>query len=165
MTYTPTCHLLAMDPGVADDWTLGAAQLAWLERTLAAATSRWRFLFIHHTVGGAAGNSADTAYGRGGGQAAYVGEQAAIHQMMRRYGVQVFFYGHDHVFTDIVVDDIHYTLPGSAGAPWKFDNSETGYEHYWPDSGHAKVQIWPDRMQVDFVALGGQILTSYSIPP
>jgi len=33
--------------------------------------------------------------------------------------VQIFFYAHDHVFTDMVVDGIHYTLPGSAGAPWK----------------------------------------------
>jgi Calcineurin-like phosphoesterase len=70
MTYTPTCHLLGNGPGLADDWTLGAAQLAWLDRTLAQASSKWRFLFIHHTVGGAAGNEDDTAYGRGGGQAA-----------------------------------------------------------------------------------------------
>jgi hypothetical protein len=25
------------------------------------------------------------------------------------------FYAHDHVFTDMVVDNIHDTLPGSAG--------------------------------------------------
>ena len=139
MTYTPTCHLLGSGSGVADDWTLGATQLAWLDQTLAQATSKWRFLFIHHTVGGAAGDPDDTAYGRGGGQAAHVGEQATIHAMMLQYGVQVFFYAHDHVFTDMVVDGIHYLLPGSAGAPWKFDSSETGYAHYWPDSGYARV--------------------------
>ncbi len=27
MTYTPTCHLLGSGPGLADDWTLGPAQL------------------------------------------------------------------------------------------------------------------------------------------
>ena len=163
MTYTPTCHLLGGNPGVPDDWTLGATQLAWLDRTLADATSKWRFLFIHHTVGGAAGTTDDSAYGRGGGQAAHVGEQATIHDMMRRYGVQIFFYGHDHVFTDIVVDGIHYTLPGSAGAPWKFTQFETGYSQYWPDSGYGRVAVSPNRVQVDFVAMGGQVLTSYSI--
>jgi hypothetical protein len=164
MTYTPTCHLLGLDPGAPDDWTLGAEQLAWLEDTLAHATSRWRFTFIHHTVGGNAGNDFDTAYGRGGGRAAYVGEQATVHDMLLRYGVQIFFYAHDHVFTDMVVDGIHYTLPGSAGAPWKFDSSETGYTSYWPDSGYGRVSVSADRVRVDFVAMGGNVLASYSLP-
>ena len=163
MTYTPTQHLLGMDPGLPDDWTLGPDQRAWLDRTLATATSKWRFLFIHHTVGGAAGNDIDSAYGRGGGQAARVGEQSAIHDMMLKYGVQIFFYGHDHVFTDMAVDGIHYTLPGSAGAPWKFDTSVTGYANYWPDSGYARVKVSQDRVQVDFIAVGGKVLMGYTL--
>lgn len=163
MTYTPTCHLLGTFPGLPDDWTLGDDQLAWLERTLAAATARWRFLFIHHTVGGAAGDFNNSAYGRGGGQAARVGEQAVVHDLMMRHGAQIFFYAHDHVFTDMVVDGIHYTLPGSAGAPWKFNQLETGYSQYWPDSGHARVDVSAARVKVDLVALGGAVLTSYSI--
>ena len=164
MTYTPTCHLLGSGSGVADDWTLGATQLAWLDQTLAQASSKWRFLFIHHTVGGAAGDPDDTAYGRGGGQAAYVGEQATIHAMMLQYGVQVFFYAHDHVFTDMVVDGIHYLLPGSAGAPWKFDSSETGYAHYWPDSGYARVQVAPERAEIDLVSIDGDVLEGLTLP-
>jgi hypothetical protein len=164
MTYTPTCHLLNVNPGLPDDWTLGGKQLAWLQSTLAAATSKWRFTFIHHTVGGAAGDPDDSAYGRGGGQAAYVGEQATIHALLMQYGVQVFFYAHDHVFTDMVVDGIHYTLPGSAGAPWKFDSSLTGYTQYWPDSGYGRVTVGPSSVQVDFVAMGGQVLSSYTLP-
>jgi len=163
MTYTPTPHLLGVNPGLPDDWTLGDQQRTWLEQTLAAATSKWRFLFIHHTVGGAAGNTTDSAYGRGGGQAARVGEQSVVHDMMLKYGVQIFFYGHDHVFTDMVVDDIHYTLPGSAGAPWKFDTSTTGYANYWPDSGYGRVHVSQERVQVDFVAVGSQVLSSYSL--
>jgi len=161
MTYTPTCHLLGNDPGLPDDWTLGATQLAWLEQTLASATSKWRFLFIHHTVGGNAGNDIDSAYGRGGGRAAHVGEQAVVHDLMMRYGVQIFFYAHDHVFEDMVVDGIHYTLPGSAGAPWKFDSSTTGYENYWPDSGYGRVAVRPDGVTVEFVAMGGTVLSRF----
>jgi hypothetical protein len=163
MTYTPTCHLLNGAEDVADDWTLGTTQRAWLESVLAGATSKWRFTFIHHTVGGNAGDAANSAYGRGGGRAAHVGEQAAIHEMLLKYGVQIFFYGHDHVFTDMVVDGIHYTLPGSAGAPWKFDTSITGYTDYWPDSGHGRVTVGPTQVQVDFVAAGGSLLWSYSL--
>ncbi len=164
MTYTPTCHLLNQQPGLPDDWTLGAAQLAWLDDTLAHSTAKWKFTFIHHTVGGNAGNDVDTAYGRGGGRAAYVGEQKTVHDMLRRYGVQIFFYAHDHVFTDMVVDGIHYTLPGSAGAPWKFDTYETGYTSFWPDSGYGRVKVTPNRVTVDFVAMGGSVLSSFSLP-
>lgn len=163
MTYTPTCHLLSYDIGLPDDWTLGDAQKAWLGQTLAAATSKWRFLFIHHTVGGAAGDPADSAYGRGGGQAARVGEQSWVHDLMLKYGVQIFFYGHDHVFTDMTVDGIHYSLPGSAGAPWKFDASITGYKQYWPNSGYGRVKVSPTQVQVDFVDVGGTVLNSYTL--
>jgi hypothetical protein len=163
MTYTSGCHYLSYDPGVADDWTLGEAQLGWLRQTLQNAKSKWRFLLIHHAVGGAAGDAANSAYGRGGGQAARVGEQAVVHDLMLQYGVQIFFYGHDHVFTDMVVDGIHYTLPGSAGAPWKFSTLETGYQNYWEDSGHARVHVKPESVNVEFLAMGGALLNSYTI--
>jgi hypothetical protein len=162
-TYTSGCHYLSTNPGVADDWTLGERQLAWLRQTLQNATSKWRFLLIHHAVGGKGGDPANSAYGRGGGQAARVGEQAVVHDMMLEFGVQIFFYGHDHVFTDMVVDGIHYTLPGSAGAPWKFTTFETGYETYWPDSGRARVRVSPTSVNVDFVAMGGTPLFNYEI--
>ena len=164
MTYTPTCHLLDFNSGRPEDWTLGPEQLAWLERTLRNATSKWRFTFIHHTVGGSAGDEINSAYGRGGGQAAKVGEQAIVHDLLMRHGVQVFFYAHDHVFTDMVVDGIHYTLPGSAGAPWKFITAETGYSSYWPESGYGRVTVGPTRVTVDFVAMGGAVLSSYTLP-
>jgi hypothetical protein len=164
MTYTPSCHLLDTFPGLPDDWTLGAAQLDWLRETLENATSKWRFTFVHHTVGGQAGNPVDSAYGRGGGQAAYVGEQALIHQLLLDHGVQIFFYAHDHVFTDMVVDGVHYTLPGSAGAPWKFTTEETGYTEYWEDSGFARLDVGPDAVKVSFVALGGAVLDEINLP-
>lgn len=163
MTYTPTPHLLSEYPGVADDWTLGEEQMEFLEDTLENATSQWRFLLIHHAVGGAAGDSTNAAYGRGGGQAANVGEQAVVHALMQEHGVQIFFYGHDHVFTDMVVDGIHYTLPGSAGAPWKFEGYETGYTEYWPDSGYGRVSVGPEQVRVDFIAQGGGELYSYTL--
>ena len=164
MGYTPTPHLLSRNPGVPTDWTLGSAQLVWFENTLANATAKWRFVFIHHTVGGAAANDDDSAYGRGGGRAAYVGEQAKIHQWMGQYGVQIFFYGHDHVFTDMVVDGIHYTLPGSAGAPWMFGQGQTGYAQSWLESGWSRVTVRPDVVNVQFLKMGGGLLYEYTLP-
>ena len=164
MGYTPTEHLLSSNPGLPDDWTLGDAQFGWFENTLANATSKWRFTFIHHAVGGAAGDSDDSAYGRGGGRAAYVGEQAKVHQLMLQYGVQIFFYGHDHVFTDMQVDGIHYTLPGSSGAIWMFGQSQTGYAQSWLESGWSRVTVSPDSVNVQFLKMGGGVLYEYTLP-
>jgi hypothetical protein len=165
MTYTPTTHLLSYDPGVPDDWTLGEEQFAWFEETLKGATSKWRFVLIHHAVGGASPSANDAAYGRGGGQAAYVGEQALIHQLMIDHGVQVFFYGHDHVFTDMIVDGIHYSMPGNAGAPWMFTSAETGYEDdvTWVEPGHARVDVAPSGVDVQFLGVGNTLLYSYRL--
>lgn len=163
MSYTPTPHLLSGSPELADDWTLGQTQLDWLERTLKNASAKWRFLFIHHTVGGKAGDDANSTYGRGGGQAAYVGEQAIVHRLMLDNGAQVFFYGHDHVFVDLEVDGIHYSEPGSAGAPWKFSTLETGYLQYWPESGWARVEVTPEQVRVQFLSLGAGLLHEYVI--
>jgi 3',5'-cyclic AMP phosphodiesterase CpdA len=162
-SYTEVPLLLDYPMGSPEDWTLGAEQLAWLERTLDASTSKWKFLFIHHAVGGKAGDEANSIYGRGGGLAANVGEQAYVHDLMLQHGVQIFFYGHDHVFTDMVVDGIHYSLPGSAGAPWKFLDVETGYTDYFIDSGFARVEVSPDTVSVDYVSTTGEVLQNYEL--
>jgi predicted phosphodiesterase len=114
-------------------------------------------------VGGNGGNPDDSAYGRGGGRAAHVGEQAWVHELCRKHGVQVIFYGHDHVFTDQVVDGVHYTLPGTTSAPWRFKTEETGYEQFWIESGYARVRVTPERLKVEFVALGGNVLFAYEV--
>ena len=149
--YTGTDHVYESTIGKADDWTLGDKQKEWLYRQLSESKAQWKFIFIHHTVGGRGGSDIDTRYGRGGGRVAYIGEQNLIHQWMRQFGVNALFYGHDHVFTDITVDGIHYICVGSAGAPWKFTRTETGYEKYWPDSGYTWVDVHADRLTVSFI--------------
>jgi predicted phosphodiesterase len=149
--YTVTDHVYESKIGKADDWTLGDKQKAWLYKQLSESKAKWKFIFIHHTVGGKGGNDIETRYGRGGGQAAYIGEQRLIHKWMREFGVNALFYGHDHVFTDITVDGIHYICVGSAGAPWKFTREETGYEKFLPDSGYTWVDVRADKLTVSFV--------------
>jgi hypothetical protein len=148
-----------------EDWTLGTPQLGWLEQVLEASDHPFRFVLIHHVVGGNAGNAFETLYGRGGPRAASVGEQATVHALMREFGVQVFFFGHDHVFLDEVVDGIHYTLPGSCGAPWKFGTDVTGYRSFWSDSGHARLTIRPERASVEFVNQAGAVIHRFSVDP
>ena len=94
VSYTPTKHTLSPDDdGTATDWTLGGEQLAWLEATLERSLERFKLIFIHHPVGGRGGDEASSAYGRGGGRAARVGEQQTVHRLMLEHGVKIFFYG------------------------------------------------------------------------
>ena len=156
---------LSSDISSIDDWTLGAKQMEWFEKTLQNATEQFRFVCMHHPAGGNAGNPHDTLYGRGGARAWNTGEHLKIHEMMKAHKVQIFFYGHDHVFVDDIVDGIHYTLPGSCGAPWKFTKEETGYEKFWPDSGHARLNVTPEKATVTFINLEGEEFHKFSVLP
>jgi hypothetical protein len=148
-----------------EDWTLGGPQRTWLEGVLEGSDHPFKFVCIHHAVGGNAGNPFDTLYGRGGPRAASVGEQAIVHEMMRDLGVQIFFLGHDHVFLDEIVDGIHYALLGSCGAPWKFGTDVTGYRSYWSDFGHARLTVRPDRATVAYVDREGRPIHRFSVEP
>jgi hypothetical protein len=98
-------------PQTAADWSLGTAQTQWLEDTLESSGKTWKFIFQEHLVGGTAISEfhgrCDYHYGRGGLRATdtgettgtFLGEQAAIHAMMKTHGAQFVFYGHDHVFS------------------------------------------------------------------
>ena len=156
---------LASDISNIEDWTLGDRQMKWLVKTLEQATEGFRFVCMHHPAGGNAGDPHNTLYGRGGARAWNTGEQLKIHELMKKHKVQIFFYGHDHVFVDDVVDGIHYTLPGSCGAPWKFTKAETGYERFWPDSGHARLNVEPKKATVTFVNIEGKEIHQFSVLP
>jgi 3',5'-cyclic AMP phosphodiesterase CpdA len=156
---------LMADVNNLDEWTIGESQMKWLEKTLQNATERFRFVCMHHPAGGNAGDQPNTLYGRGGARAWNTGEQRRIHDLMKKHQVQIFFYGHDHVFVDDVVDGIHYTLPGSCGAPWKFTREETGYERFWPDSGHARLNVSPEKATITFINMEGRELHQFSVLP
>jgi hypothetical protein len=61
------------------------------------------------------------------------------------------------------VDGIHYTLPGSAGAPWKFETAETGYVDYDPRSGYGLVHVSRDKVVVEFRGLDGTVFKSFEV--
>jgi 3',5'-cyclic AMP phosphodiesterase CpdA len=167
--YTLLDHSLPYPIGKPDDWTVGDEQKSWLYKQLSTSNARWKLLLIHHTVGGNGGDDAASRYGRGGGRAAKIGEQAKIHEWMREFGVQALFYGHDHVFTDIPVDGIHYVCVGSAGAPWKFDRTRTGYQKYYTPFGYTWVDVKERKLTISFLNQNilvpeGEVIHRFDIP-
>ncbi|MCP4593346.1 MAG: hypothetical protein GY842_21635 [bacterium] len=105
-------------PERPEHWTLGEAQMKWLEKVLTKSQARWKFVVAHHVVGGYTfGIHGDPdqhmySYGRGGARYARVGEQTKITELMKKTGAQCFLYGHDHVFADQQAEGIHFVCCG-----------------------------------------------------
>ena len=127
---------VALDPfwatgrGRGDFWarTLGEEQYRWLAATLRASEARFKFVFVHHLVGGT--NQAS----RGGAAAARLFEWGGrgldgadefderrpgwglpIHRLLVETGVSVVFHGHDHLFAREELDGVVYLLVPQPG--------------------------------------------------
>lgn len=84
-----------------------AAQLAWLERALAASTARWKVVVGHHHI-------------YSGGKRTTLPElERALVPLMTKYGVQAYVNGHEH--------DLQVIRP--AGSPITYFVSGAGSEH------------------------------------
>jgi len=150
-------------------WTLGENQYKWLEQVLASSKAKYRFVFIHHLVGGADQNN------RGGIEAAPYWEwggkntngidefhkyrpnwKKPIHQLLVENGVQIVFHGHDHFFAKQDLDGIVYQeVPQPSHA--RVGNTRTAAEYGYlsgeiqPSSGHIRIRVSPDSSRVDYV--------------
>ena len=167
--------------------TLGEDQFRWLARTLRTSSAKFKFVFIHHRVGGvdqAARGGASAAglfeWGGHGFDGEYEfdsrrqGWEKPIHQLLVETGVTIVFHGHDHVFAKEEVDGIVYLLVPQPGldrysAPRLLDGDyENGDVIGGP--GHVRVSVSPDVALVELVQTRhegterGNGKTTYSYP-
>lgn len=140
-----------------ENWSLGEAQLIWLEETLANSDARFKIVTAEHLVGGASDPNGPTWKGRGGLTATdngkingtFLGEQFLIHEMMKEHGAQLFLSFHDHVVAwgekvdeEYRGEGVYYAIggqaaaagpPGWASLPWykeAMDYDEDGVPEY-----------------------------------
>jgi len=181
--------------GQGGNWrrTLGAEQYQWLKRTLEASKARFKFIFIHHLVGGSDNQ------GRGGAEAAPFyewggrnqdgndgfkqnrpGWPAPIHQLLVENKVSIVFHGHDHFYAKQDLDGVVYQevpQPGNPGANRTPRSAEEyGYRRgtILGGSGYLRVSISAQSATVAYVQtdsapsqgasrLGGKTVHSYTI--
>ena len=157
--------------GANDSWarSLGPEQYRWLARTLEKSQSRYKFVFIHHLVGGLdrqgrggveavpfyewGGKNAD---GSDGFQAHRPGWDKPIHDLLVRYNVTAVFHGHDHFFAKQELDGIIYQLVPQPGAPRANAMSmakDCGYVNgdIIPCSGYLRVTVAEASVTIDFM--------------
>ena len=105
----------------------GRKQMTWFETTLKECNRRFRFVctIIRRRQRRDALNACTDVVALGPGTG--TGQDSAL----MKAPVQIFFYGHDHVFVDDIVDG--FTTPcRKLWCSWKFTKG-TGYERFWPD--------------------------------
>jgi len=165
------------------NWTLGETQFKWLKQTLRASSAKYKFLFIHHLVGGF-GKEA-----RGGVEASdkfewgdpgefpaqRTGWAEPIHSLMVKYKVSALFHGHDHLYVRQSRDGIAYLeVPQPSQA--RGDNTRSAEEYGYKtgkllgSSGHIRVTVSPTEAKLEYVksrlyAANREVVDSFSIAP
>lgn len=146
--------------------TLGEQQHRWLEQTLKDSTATWKFVFIHHLVGGIGKDQ------RGGAEAARffewggcdadgtyrfdqmrAGWSLPIRDLLEEYGVNAVFHGHDHFYAHQEDGGIVYQLvpqPATAGSIQ--NTAEYGYTSgtFLPSPGFLRVVVSNERVMVEY---------------
>lgn len=114
-TYTAgPVQLFAIETTVYDEPEVvegidGAAQLAWLDRALAASGARWKVVYGHHPI------YSNGEHGReGNGTLPRIKER--ILPLLRKHKVDVYLAGHDHDLQALAPEDgIHFFVSGGGG--------------------------------------------------
>ncbi len=161
-------------------YALGTAQAAWLEDTLAESTSRWKLIFSHTLFGGAGPDfpcAPAGSYARG--NVNFVDtpgtDQNYIQYLMESYGVNAFFYGHDHMYSvsEYPGSSVKYVLVGS-GSVSGWTSCLVPYYQPWAvindQIGHLRVDVNEDSLVVHYVkaaldGTNGTILATHEIVP
>ena len=160
--------------------TLGEAQYKWFEQTLATSTAKHKFVFTHHVLGTGRGAIEEAGQYEWGDAAGFAknrpGWDLPIHQLMVKYGVTIFFQGHDHLFARQELDGVTYQeVPNPA------DNTYTAFNRdayksgdILPNAGFLNVTVSADQVKVDYVSSylakdetagkkNGQVTFSYTL--
>lgn len=170
------------------DWTLGEEQYMWLRTTLATSAARHKFVFAHHVRGqGRGAASMVSGYEWGGYEpnknqftfgTKRPGWEAPIHELFKRYGVNAFFQGHDHLYAKEMVDGIVYQeVPMPSDSTYEIGvlaNADAYTDLTMDGSGYLRVRVDPDKAVVEYVATylpnhetaerkNGQVRYSYTV--
>jgi len=168
-------------PNQVDDawqWTLGKPQYDWLKTTLQNSTAKYKFVFLHHLVGGTttlADGVTKNVAGRGGievadkyewggknadGSAGFAAKRPGwdmpIHQLLVQNKVSVVFHGHDHLYAFQSLDGLVYLecpQPGTANFTTLGSAGDGKYTQgtLLPNSGHIRVNVTPSQSTVSYV--------------
>ena len=88
-----------------DSTYMNPQQVAWLEKALQSSTADWKICYFHHPL-----------YSSGAYHGSSLELRATLEPLFVKYGVQVVFAGHDHVYERVKPQQgVSYFVEGAAG--------------------------------------------------
>jgi predicted phosphodiesterase len=140
---------------VLDSDLLDPKQLAWIEAALKDSRDEWKICYFHHPL-----------YSDGRTHGSQVDVRVVLEPLFIKYGVNVVFSGHDHVYERIKPQKgIYYFVSGSAGQLRKGDvrRSELTAAAFDQDQSFMLVEIDGRDLQFRAISRTGQTVDSGAI--
>jgi predicted phosphodiesterase len=139
-----------------DSNSMTPQQIAWLEKELQNSGSDWKICYFHHPL-----------YSSGAFHGSSTELRAVLEPILVKYGVQVVFAGHDHVYERVKPQKgIQYFTEGASGSLRKgnlrkTDMTAAGYDQ---DRSFMLVEIAGEELYFQTISRTGQTVDSGVIP-
>ena len=138
-------HIVCLDSTVTES----EEQLAWLENDLAQAAgeAQWIFVNFHHAV---------YSSGEHGSQISTMPEWI---DAFERYGVDMVFNGHDHIYERSFSNGIWYIVTGGGGAPLRSTDDTVNPQQVYVESAlhFCKLRIDGDQIDFEMIRVDGTV--------
>lgn len=141
---------LDSDPAEPDGITAGSVQAQWLQERLAASTSPWQVVLLHHPP-----------YSSSGGH----GSTTATQWPFAAWGADLVLAGHDHSYERLAVDGIPYVVNGLGGVSrYGFGTPlPQSVVRYVDDEGALLLEACPGRLDLSFRTVSGPVVDQLSL--
>lgn len=153
-TYTKkNAQFFALDSNYMDQ-----KQLDWLDKEMKGSRAEWKIPYFHHPL-----------YSSGGTHGSSIDLRQVLEPVFLKYGVQVVFTGHDHVYERIKPEmskGIYYFVAGSSGQLRPGDITKTNMTAYGFDADQAfmLVEVADDALFFEAVSRPGTVIDAGCIP-
>jgi 3',5'-cyclic AMP phosphodiesterase CpdA len=140
---------------VLDSNYMDPTQLAWLEKNLQSSQAKWKIAYFHHPL-----------YSDGKAHGPDLDLRARIAPLFQKYGVNVVFSGHEHMYERIKPEDgIAYFISGNSGKLMDHNLRpsplmQAGLD---TDRGFMLIEISGDKMYFQAISRTGKTVDSGSI--
>ena len=141
--------ILDSDRNEPDGYTANSDQAKWLKKGLAASTSTFNVVVLHHAP-----------YSSG-----FHGSTPYMQWPFKQWGADVILSGHDHVYERLLVEGIPYFVNGVGGAElYKFETKlPESQVRYNLDYGAMKVEATSTTIKFQFITRTGLLIDEYII--
>jgi predicted MPP superfamily phosphohydrolase len=135
---------------VLDTNSLDARQLQWMERALQESREEWKISYFHHPL-----------YSSAGRHGAAVDIRLRLEPLLTKYGVNVVFSGHDHIYERVKPQNgITYFVCGSGGQLRKGDlvRSQMTAAGFDQDQTFTLVEVGRDELHFETISRTGTMV-------